>query len=180
MSPPRQTDASGSAQGNPACPKCKRDFVLRVVPEGFLERVGGLLSISPFRCQLCTNRFYGFRSGAGVAKQPMDRRQYVRFAVRLPATFSGEARGEGTVVVLSMGGCAIETDVRMPAGKVLQVRITISDQEAPVGIEAGVVRSVRSGIIGVEFLRLVQYEKDRLSRYIAGLLLARKNVTGTK
>jgi hypothetical protein len=171
---------SDSAQVNPVCPKCKRDFVQRVAREGFFERLGGLLSISAFRCQLCTYRFYGFQLGAGVAKQPVDRRQYVRFAVRLPATFSGEARGEGTVVDLSMGGCAIETDVRVPTGKVLQVRITISDTETPVGVEAGVVRSVRGAIIGVEFLRLVQYEKDRLSRYIAGLLLARKNVTGNK
>jgi hypothetical protein len=44
---------------------------------------------------------------------------------------------------------------------------------APVTVDAAVVRNIRSGAAGVEFLQWQQSERDRLQLFIRGLLIGR-------
>ena len=156
------------------CPRCHRDFVQRVQPANLFEHLGAIIAIAPFRCQLCTFRFHAFQSGSEAGRQPVDRRQFIRFAVRIPVTFTGEVRGEGTITDLSMGGCAMEADVKLLTGKVLHLRLKPMEDQPTIGVEGAVVRSVRGTISGLEFLRIAPGDSDRLSKFIGGLLLARK------
>ncbi len=159
----------------PRCRKCGTDVVQRIRPDGILERLAGLLFIHPFRCQLCTHRFRGFLPGAVAFGQKVDRRQYVRFSARFPVTFTGEGgRGEGTATDISMGGCALESDSTLMPSMVLKLKLRVSDHALPVEVEAAVVRSIRSKIAGLEFVRFVPQEKYRLNQYVAGLVFAHR------
>ncbi len=157
----------------PTCPRCEKSFVQRVPMEGMLERLAAWLYVYPYRCQLCTHRFtwgqFGERPSGALS---VDRRQYLRFTVRFPVSFSGEARGDGMIKNVSMGGCAIETDVRLAVGKILRLQLAIPEHERPIQVEAAVVRAAHGTSTGLEFLRIAPPEKTRLTKYIAGLLMA--------
>lgn len=157
------------------CPKCGTDFVQRIRPDGTLERLASLLFILPFRCQLCTHRFRAFLPGVDAFWQKVDRRQYVRFSARFPVTFSGDAGpGQGTAMDVSMGGCALESDATLMPSMVLKLKLHVSEYALPVEVEAAVVRSVRSKIVGLEFARFSLQEKYRLNPYVAGLMSAHR------
>lgn len=159
----------------PRCRKCGADFVQRIRPDGILERLAGLLFIHPFRCQLCTHRFRAFLPSAAALGQKVDRRQYVRFSARFPVTFTGEGgRGEGTATDISMGGCALESDATLMPSMVLKLKLRVSEYALPVEVEAAVVRSIRSKIAGLEFVRFAPQEKYRLNQYVAGLVFAHR------
>ena len=142
----------------------------RIRPDGIFERLAGLVFIHPFRCQLCTHRFRGLLPSTAARGQAVDRRQYVRFAARFPVTFTGEGgRGEGTVTDISMGGCALESTSALMPSMVLKLKLRVSELAVPVEVEAAVVRSIRSKIAGLEFVRFAPQEKYRLNQYVAGL-----------
>jgi len=157
------------------CEQCGADFVQRIRPDGVLERLACLLFIYPFRCQLCTHRFRAFLPSAAVLGQKVDRCQYVRFSARFPVTFAGEtARGQGTATDISMGGCALESDATLMPSMVLKLKLRVSEHALPVEVEAAVVRSIRSKIAGLEFVRFAPQEKYRLNQYVAGLVFTHR------
>jgi len=51
--------------------------------------------------------------------------------------------------------------------------LQISKDVPPVIVDAGAVRNVRNGIIGVEFLLWQQSERERLQLFVRGLLIGR-------
>jgi hypothetical protein len=158
----------------PQCPKCGKEFVRRAHREGALERLLSLAYIYPFRCQLCTHRFRTCQWGIRYSKQPRDHREYARVETRFPVTFSGdETSGNGMVTLVSMGGCAIETETKLSPGAILQLQLQTSDREPAVTVDAVVVRSVRSKSVGLQFLRLGMEEKERLGQFVRCLLMSR-------
>ncbi len=157
---------------DPVCTQCGRDFVQRTHRDGLLERLLSVAYVYPFRCQLCTHRFRAMQWGKRYVKEAIDKRQYQRFAIRLPVSFSSDqAEGTGTVTDISMGGCGLETDAQLSTGALLQLHLRIADQEPPVTVEAAAVRSVRAKFVGVQFLRVRPEEKERLSQFVRELLI---------
>jgi hypothetical protein len=55
----------------------------------------------------------------------------------------------------------------------LKLELQISNDVAPVIVDAAIVRNVRSGSVGVEFLQWQQSERERLQLFIRGLLIGR-------
>ncbi len=156
----------------PVCPQCGRDFVQRTHRQSLLEQLLSLVYVYPFRCQLCTHRFLALQWGRRYVREAIDKRQYQRIATQIPVAFAGDQiEGTGVVRDISMGGCGLETDAQLSAGALLQLQLRISDQEAPVIVDAAAVRMVRPKFIGVQFLRLRPQEKDRLSQVIRELLV---------
>jgi hypothetical protein len=51
--------------------------------------------------------------------------------------------------------------------------LKVANETHPVHIEAAVVRTMRSGRVGVEFLQFENGERERLQRFIRGLILDR-------
>lgn len=155
------------------CPQCGKEFVRRIPPAGLLETVAGALTLHPFVCQLCGHRFRAFQRGGRA--QPLDQRQYERIQVSFPMTFSCEGQqGEGSVLDLSINGCAVKTPAAPAAGTILTVQLRAPDLGRPIAVEAAVSRSVRSVYVGVEFLRLRDEEQYRLTQFIAGIITARR------
>ncbi len=158
----------------PTCPNCGRDFVRRSHRQGIFERLISVIYVYPFRCQLCLHRFLTLQLGKRFIKQKVDRREYERIETKLPLAFKGDqAQGEGTAIDLSMAGCAVESDVKVPEGSLVQLELK-NAPAAPVKVEAAVVRSTRQRTIGLQFLRLREEEKERLRQFVRQLLQSRR------
>lgn len=158
----------------PVCPNCGKDFTRRSHREGLFERVISLFYVYPFRCQLCTHRFRTLQFGQRYVKQKVDRREYERIATKFPMTFQGDqAQGEGTTLDLSMAGCAVESEAKVPEGSLVQLELK-NTGTSPLQVEAAVVRSARQKTVGLQFLRLWEEERERLRQFIRELLQSRR------
>jgi hypothetical protein len=154
------------------CPNCGREFVRRVSRSGIVEILLSYFYVYPFRCQLCGERFRRCEWGVRYVRIDQDRREYERMEMNFPVSFSGQGiSGEGMVINVSMGGCTLQTEATVESGALLNLSMQISKDVPPVIVDAGVVRNVRAGIIGVEFALWQQSERERLQLFIRGLLI---------
>lgn len=100
----------------------------------------------------------------------MDLRKYPRFRVQFRSTFSGDqVDGEGQVVDLSRGGCKIESDSSVPSGTALELRLYLPDLDWPMRVEQASVKWARGREFGLEFLRLLPVEEEKLHRVVKDL-----------
>ncbi len=156
----------------PQCPHCGLPYALRIPWQTTLRKALGAFSYYPFRCQLCFNYFHAFQFGSPPPKQRMDRRHYWRFSVKCPALLrSAESSGTGLVTNLSMGGCAIETDVQAPPGSIVELTLKIWEDKPEVVVKSAIVRSVRTPTLGIEFLYFGDPARARVLWFIQGLIL---------
>ena len=152
------------------CPQCSSEFVKRVRKKGFKERLLGRFYFYRFRCQICRFSFHRLQWGVRYPALPEDRREYERLAMNLPMSFVGKnIEGTGIVSDISINGCAFVTEVQLTEKSVVRLALRISDELQPVDIEAAVVRHVRQGHVGIEFLRVQEEERQRLQLFIRGL-----------
>jgi PilZ domain len=156
------------------CPNCARDFVRRIGRSGLSEVLLSFFYIYPFKCQLCGARFRSLQWGVRYIRVDEDRREYDRMEMRFPVTVSGQdISDQGELLNISMGGCSFHTGANLSNGMILKLGLQISNDVAPVIVDAAVVRNVRSGAVGVEFLQWQQSERERLQLFIRGLLIGR-------
>jgi len=101
----------------------------------------------------------------------MNRRLAPRFRVHLPISFSGDSlTGEGIVVNLSLGGCAVESEQKVQRWKYLTLRIFLPDQGAPLVVDRAQVRSShKRQLLPLEFLDMQPEEQARLRRFVSTL-----------
>ena|SRR5688572_21502390 len=158
----------------PNCPRCSKEYIKRVSRVGLGERLMSQFYLYPFRCQLCGHRFKLLQWGVTYTRIEEDRREYERLTANFPVTFTtGTASGNGSVIDVSMGGCTFQTEARLEEGSIVQVRLQFSNDIPPINIEAAVVRSIKEGRTGLEFLRIENSERERLQRVIRGLMFGR-------
>ncbi len=153
----------------PACPKCKQVFVRRVLPKKGWEHLLWHLYLYPFRCQLCTHRFFALRLGQRYRIELDDMREYERLRVTLPVTFTGgPVKGTGVTVDITMKGCWIDCPQRVMVSKGMTIALKIQDsgKGLPIEIESGMVRWALGRGIGVEFLNVKPNHLDRLRALI--------------
>ncbi len=159
------------------CPICSKEYVARVARVGFAEEILSLFYIYPFKCQLCGCRFKALQWGVRYFLVEEDHREYERLPTTFPVSFEGEAvHGKGMACDISMSGLTFqpEAEVNHPReGSVLRMALQISNALEPVNVEA-VVRNVRQGHLGVEFLRFQPADKDRLQHFVRELLARRE------
>lgn len=156
------------------CPDCSRDFIRRVARSGAWEVLLSLFYVYPYKCQICGARFRSLQWGVRYIRVDEDRREYDRMEMRFPVTVSGQdISAEGVLLNISMGGCSFHTSADLSDGMILKLGLQISNDVAPVIVDAVVVRNVRSGAVGVEFLQWQQSERERLQLFIRGLLIGR-------
>jgi len=157
------------------CPKCGKDFVRRTLRGGVHEYLLSAVYVYPFRCQLCAHRFLRLELGRRYNESTVDKRQYERVAATFPVTFVGEkASGAGTISRLSLGGCALESPLKLMEGMMFNLRLQPPDVNPAINVETAIVRSVRPPVIGLEFLRTNPTEQFRLIQFVAGLLTAHR------
>jgi hypothetical protein len=133
-----------------------------------------LFYVYPFRCQLCGHRFQLLQWGVKYNKIEEDRREYERMPANFPITFdAGGVQGRGLAVDVSMAGCTFHTEAELAEGNILQMRLGVPEETSPVRVEAVIIRTLLAGRVGVEFLKFQNGERERLQRFIRGLILDR-------
>jgi PilZ domain len=158
----------------PLCPRCSREYVRRVSRVGLGERLISMFYVYPFRCQLCGHRFKFLQWGVKYKRIEEDRREYERVPARFPVTFdAGAVQGRGLAVDISMAGCTFHSETELVEGNILRMSLELPKETSPVSVEAVIIRTLRSGRVGVEFIRVENSERERLQRFIRGLLTGR-------
>jgi hypothetical protein len=98
-------------------------------------------------------------------------RSATRAAVTFPVRLSCDSKvGEGTVINLSVPGCAIETDLPVEPGDYLELRVMAPDQARPLAVELAKVRWTDCHTVGIEFIRVRREHQSRIQRLIRPLL----------
>jgi len=100
----------------------------------------------------------------------MEAQRESRLFVRYPVVFLGRhGVGEGKLVNLSMGGCAIESGAAVRRGTLLTLRMHLPSLSQPIAVDQAVVTWTAGDDFGVQFLSLGTRDQARLSQLIAGL-----------
>ncbi len=155
------------------CPNCGTPFVRATSNEGTVERLLSRINMVPFRCQLCTNRFRAFYSGAKQSSQDFDRRQFKRLTSSIEAQILDEKQLPFTnrITDISMDGCTLMM-VGVQKGTFLEMMLKPSSDQEEIRIETAMVCSVRPTSVGLKFLEVSPQDKRRLSQVVLGLLVS--------
>jgi CheY-like chemotaxis protein len=98
-----------------------------------------------------------------------DQRKYPRLPVCLSVSFGdGVIAQTGTVVDISHEGCRIRCADATPEVKYFQVKIQLDDPHEILAVNLAVMRWLRNGEFGVEFIRIEPDQQARLRRVIRG------------
>lgn len=102
-----------------------------------------------------------------------DLRSSTRAAVTYPVRLSSDSMtGEGTVINLSVPGCAIETDLPVEPGEYLELLVMAPDQARPLTVGLAKIRWATEQTVGIEFIRVRRDDQRRIQRLIRPLLEA--------
>ena len=161
----------------PECPQCHATIVRRINQPGPVERLFNFFSIYSFRCQLCAHRYRRLSVGANTVAAISEKRQFERLPTNVRAIIVGpQGRSEDLITDLSMGGCTLQTTASLTKGAFLHLNLQPSGDESAIVVETAMVRSVRPGGVGLEFLEFEGEQKDRLARFVRRLLLMRQPI----
>ena len=154
------------------CPNCGTRFVRVTYQEGRVEGLLSHVNVFPFRCQLCTNRFRAFYSGARHNTQAFDRRQYTRLTASIEALIIDYKQLPVTnrITDISMDGCTLQT-TGFPKGAFIELILKPAVEEDTIRIETAMVCSVRPSSMGIRFLEIPPEQYSRLAQVILGLLV---------
>ena len=158
------------------CPNCGTPFVRATSNEGTVERLLSRFNMLPFRCQLCTNRFRAFYSGAKQSTQDFDRRQFKRLPASIEAHVLDEKQLPFTnrITDISMDGCTLMM-TGLAKGAFLELVLKPASEDQEIRIETAMVCSVRSNSVGLRFLEMDDADKRRLSQVVLGLLVSQSH-----
>jgi hypothetical protein len=142
--------------------------------EGRVERLLSRVNVFPFRCQLCTNRFHAFYSGARHNTQAFDRRQYTRLMVSIEAQILDHKQLPviNQITDISMDGCTLQTTGFLE-GAFFELVLEPTVEVETIRIETAMVCSVRPSSVGIRFLEVPPEHYRRLAQVVLGLLVGR-------
>jgi hypothetical protein len=90
-----------------------------------------------------------------------------RVPTQFPVVFAGEAYvGEGTVLNLSVPGCAIHSRKPVEPGSYLEMRMLVPDITPPLRVGLAKVRWCEGRRFGVEFIQMPGQDQVRLGRLV--------------
>ena len=100
----------------------------------------------------------------------MEGRKHTRFGVQLPVSFSGDQLSDkGTILNVSVEGCAIMSDTVAGAAVYLQLTMQLREREEPIRVDLAAVRWVSKTRFGVEFIKIRPEEGERLKKFVRAL-----------
>jgi len=90
-----------------------------------------------------------------------------RVHTHFPVVFAGEAYvGEGTVLNVSVPGCAVHSRKRVQTGSYLELRMLVPDTTSPLRVGLAKVRWCEGQRFGVEFIKMPGEDQVRLGRLV--------------
>jgi hypothetical protein len=107
---------------------------------------------------------------APTQPRPEDRRVQPRFTTQFRSTFSGQKQeGQGRTLDISVGGCKIESDIKVIQGAKLECRLHIPGLDWPLRIDEATVRWVDGNTFGIAFSRISPEELAKLKTILSEL-----------
>ena len=98
----------------------------------------------------------------------MTRRYGERVTVNCRSIFTmGSMVGEGEVLDLSNPGCLIESTALVNKGASVHLKIFLRGPKLPLTIDLAVVRWVNGSRFGVEFIKMSEVDRARLTSFLA-------------
>jgi hypothetical protein len=162
---------------SPRCPNCRTASTHRVPRVGVAERLLSLFSIFPFACRSCRRRFRAAQRGVRYVRNTLDPRGTGRLAAALPAQIhTGNVVAHGSVVDVSLHGCAIQTPLDPPPGSRVQVEIDLPTRTLGVPVVVtliGAVRHSSSGRIGVRIVDMSDAHREQYRKFLVSEWLRR-------
>jgi hypothetical protein len=102
--------------------------------------------------------------------QPQDRRVQPRFTTQFRSTLSGQRQeGQGRTLDMSIGGCRIESDMKVEQGAKFECRLHIPGLDWPLRIDEATVRWVKGNSFGIVFSRIAPEEFAKLKTVLSEL-----------
>lgn len=99
----------------------------------------------------------------------MRHRSKPRVGVKYPVQFLGDSTvGKGALVNLSGPGCAVASDTSLEPGAYVSLQIKVPKVRKPVVVAVALVRWVKKGQFGLEFIRYGKGGREHLERIVAG------------
>lgn len=151
------------------CPACGAGKIRLAHRRTLSDLLLSGLTIYPFRCQLCADRFRTFLG----RRTPNPRRSFERIAVSFAVWFKSrrsrypeEMGQEGVIENLSIRGCRIRSTTLVAIGSRLELEFQHSNDSFPITIDEAVVRSSANGAIGLRFTQLRRSEERRIRQLI--------------
>lgn len=151
------------------CPACGASKIRLAHRKSLADVLLSGLTIYPFRCQLCADRFRTFLG----RRTPNPRRSFERVEVSFPVWFKprrsrypDEMGQEGVIENLSIRGCRIRSTTPVAIGSRVELEFQYSNDSFPITIEEAVVRSSVNGTIGLRFTRLRRSDERRIRRIV--------------
>ncbi len=90
-----------------------------------------------------------------------------RVHTHFPVVFASETYvDEGTVLNVSVPGCAVESRKRVQSGSYLEMRMLVPDVTSPLRVGLAKVRWCEGQRFGVEFIQMPGEDQVRLGRFI--------------
>ena len=90
-----------------------------------------------------------------------------RVHAQFPVVFAGEAYvGEGTVLNVSVPGCAIHSRNPVQPGSYIEMRMLVPDATPPLRVGLAKVRWCEGPRFGVEFIQMPGEDQIRLGRLV--------------
>jgi hypothetical protein len=90
-----------------------------------------------------------------------------RVHTHFPVVFAGEAYvGEGTVLNVSVPGCAVHSRKRVQPGSYIEMRMLVPDTTSPLRVGLAKVRWCEGRRFGVEFIQMPGEDQVRLGRLV--------------
>jgi PilZ domain-containing protein len=100
-----------------------------------------------------------------------ERRIQPRFTTQLRSTFSAKHQeGQGRTLDVSLGGCKVESDMRVAPGQTLECRLHVPGFDWPLRIDEAIVRWVQGSTFGLGFTRMRPEEEAKLEIVVDNLL----------
>lgn len=102
----------------------------------------------------------------------MERRKYPRVEVKFKVALAfagGRTEGQGEMLNLSEGGCAVRSDKRVPEKALLVLTIYPPGHKSPITLKNASVRWVRGWEFGIEFVSLSPDERAAVQRLVQEL-----------
>lgn len=151
------------------CQFCQSPFITQVPPAGLLDTLAALISLHPFQCESCKQRFRTKQQEGPPVSGPAQRRKSIRVPVRIPVTFeSNEVSGEGVLTDISLHGCTLDSQQPLRAG--LLIKLNLPDRTAPkpnsTVQQLATVVGVNGSRAGIKFLAYSFEEKDALTQTV--------------
>lgn len=150
------------------CPTCGTSKTKLAPRETVSDDLLSTLTIYPFRCQLCAERFRAYLGRR--AKNP--RRSFERVAVSFPVWFRArfvspmEMGQEGVIENLSIRGCRIRCGTPLSKGLRVELEFQHSNCSFPITVDEAVVRSSFGDMVGLRFLQLQREDAQRIRQIV--------------